>query len=171
MEEQPKSTAGQGFGIAALILGILALLIAFIPCVGLFALIPGVIAIVLAIVGLSQATSANGAKGLIITALVISIIGTMLASAWLIFFSAGGAILDELRKNPDFKEVIEEVINDIKIEIHDNIDDSLDDVFEDTETKDLEETLDALEKGDEDIPESDLQEPDTIIQNTTKIKN
>ena len=108
MEEQPKSTAGQGFGIASLILGILALLIAFIPCVGLFALIPGVVAIVLAIVGFSQANSANGQKGVIIAGLVISIIGTVLAATWLIFISTSTAILKEIGDKPEFKEIIEQ---------------------------------------------------------------
>ena len=78
MEEQ-KSTAGQGLGIAGLILGIIAFIFAFIPCFGWVALIPGFIAVALSIVALTQANKANGAKGLIIAALVVSIIGTSVA--------------------------------------------------------------------------------------------
>jgi len=144
MEEQPKTTAGQGFGIAALILGILALLIAFIPCVGLFALIPGIIAIVLAIVGLSQANSANGAKGVIIAGLVISVIGTVIAAVWLIIFSASGTLIEKLSTHPEFENVIEEVIGDISKDIDDVVDESADI----TDTEDLEDTLEELEKGE-----------------------
>ena len=111
MEEQEKTTAGQGFGIASLILGILALLIAFIPCIGFLALIPGIVAIVLAIVGLSQASQANGAKGVIIAGLVVSIIGTVVAAAWLILFSAGGLFFNEVAKEP-VKSQIENIMNE-----------------------------------------------------------
>lgn len=80
---QPARTrAGEGFGIAGLILGILALIVAFIPCIGLIALVPGVIAIILSIVALMQANQGNGAKGLIIAALVISILATCIAAIW-----------------------------------------------------------------------------------------
>ncbi len=81
--EQPvKTRAGEAFGIAALILGILALIVAFIPCVGLIALVPGIIAVVLSIVALVQANQGNGAKGLIIAALVVSILATSIAAIW-----------------------------------------------------------------------------------------
>lgn len=81
MEEQ-TSNAGQGLGIAALVLGIVALILAFIPCFGWIALIPGIIAIILAVVALSQASQARAPKGLIIAALVISILGTSVAAVW-----------------------------------------------------------------------------------------
>ncbi|HEY4787827.1 MAG TPA: DUF4190 domain-containing protein, partial [Bacteroidales bacterium] len=91
--EEKKSNAGQGLGIAGLVLGIIALLIAFIPCVGLYALLPGGIAIVLSVVAFSQAKKANAAKGLIIAALVISIIGTAIAAVWgLVFATAFSGI-------------------------------------------------------------------------------
>jgi hypothetical protein len=81
MEEQ-NTNAGQGLGIAGLILGIIALIIAFIPCIGLLALVPGAIAIVLSAIGLSQAKKANAPKGLITAALVIAIVGTSIALIW-----------------------------------------------------------------------------------------
>ena len=157
MEEQPKSTAGQGFGIASLILGILALLIAFIPCIGLFALIPGVVAIVLAIVGLSQANSANGQKGVIIAGLVISIVGTVLAATWLIFISTSDAILKELGDQPEFKQIIEEVVGDIS----DEIDEAIEESSESIDTEGMEDKLKELEKG-EAVEEIEEIEPDTL---------
>lgn len=77
-----KTRAGEALGIAALILGILALIVAFIPCIGLIALVPGIIAVILSIVALMQANQGNGAKGLIIAALVISILATCIAAIW-----------------------------------------------------------------------------------------
>ncbi len=89
MEEmKEKTNAGQGFGIAALVLGIIALLTAPIPCVGILALIPGTLGIIFAIVALVQASQGHGAKGLIITALVISVLGTSISTIWVLVISS-----------------------------------------------------------------------------------
>ena len=89
MEElKEKTNAGQGFGIAALVLGIIALITAPIPCVGILALIPGTLGIIFAIVALVQASQGHGAKGLIITALVISILGTSISTVWVLIISS-----------------------------------------------------------------------------------
>ncbi len=89
MEElKEKTNAGQGFGIAALVLGIIALITAPIPCVGILALIPGMLGIIFAIVALVQASQGQGAKGLIITALVISILGTSISTVWVLIISS-----------------------------------------------------------------------------------
>ena len=158
MDEQEKTKAGQGFGIASLILGILALLIALIPCIGFFALIPGVVAIVLAIVGLSQASKANGAKGIIIAGLVISILGTTIAAVWLLFVSAGGAFLNEIKDNPEIEGIFEEIIEDISSEIEDAK--TIEITIEGDDTEDLEKTLEDLEKGDA-LEESETEPGDT----------
>ncbi len=159
MDEQEKTTAGQGFGIASLILGIVALLIALIPCIGLFALIPGIVAIVLAIVGLSQASKANGAKGVIIAGLVISILGTTLAAVWLMFFSAGGVFLNKIKDNPEIEGIFEEIIEDISDEIKDTK--TIEVTIESGDTEDLEKTLEDLEKG-EVLEESETEPGDSV---------
>jgi len=146
MEEQEKTTAGQGFGIASLILGILALLVAFIPCIGFLALIPGIVAIVLAIVGLSQASQANGAKGVIIAGLIVSIVGTVVAATWLIIFSAGGIFFNEVAKEP-VKNQIETIMNEFnsgfKNEYGKGVEKAVDDFG-----KNMEKTLEKLEEDD-----------------------
>lgn len=163
MEEPAKSTAGQGFGIASLILGILALLIAFIPCIGIFALIPGLIAIVLAIVGLSQASSANGSKGIIISGLVISILGTTLAAAWLVFFSASGLFLEKFGNDEKIQSIIEEFVGEFENEYGKEIDEAIDET-----DKNLENTLDALEKGEDFDSLSDEEKAGKIGKATGK---
>ena len=144
MEEQ-KSTAGQGFGIAGLILGIIAFIFAFIPCFGWVALIPGIIAIALSIVALSQANKANGAKGLIIAALVVSIFGTSVAILQGFIFAG---ILSE---GPKWKNRIERVIDE-------EIGEELQDAFEDVE-EELEGALEELEENLEDVFE-DVEDTD-----------
>lgn len=101
-----KSNAGQGLGIAGLVLGIIALIIAFIPCIGLLALIPGAIAITFSAIAYNQATKGNGAKSLIIAALIISIIGTSVAAIWGLVFASIG------HKAPWIKNQIENAIEE-----------------------------------------------------------
>ena len=162
MEEPVKTTAGQGFGIASLILGILALLIAFIPCIGIFALLPGIIAIVLSIVGLSQARNSNGTTGIIIAGLVISIIGTLIAAVWILFFSASGLLLKNLdNENGKLDVVIEEFVkkfeNEYGTEIESDVkktDSDLEKTLEELEKKD---SLNTIQYGtDPDLPDSNV---------------
>ena len=85
MDEVKKTNAGQGLGIAGFVLGIIGLIVAMIPCVGLFALILSITGIVLSAVALTQSSRGNGPKGLIMAALVISILATLLAVSWNLF--------------------------------------------------------------------------------------
>ncbi len=122
--EKIRTNAGHGLGVAGLVLGILCLFMAFIPCVGVIAIGPGVVAIVLSIVGLVQASNNNGAKGINIAALIVSGIGTLIAFLW-IFVFVGIASLDEDQIENMVEDVIEEVVSgtnscntDLQDELH-----------------------------------------------------
>jgi hypothetical protein len=80
MEEVRKSNAGQGLGVAGFVIGLIALIISFIPCLGMYALVPGGLALIFSIIAYSQASSVNASRGLIISALVLSILATSIAS-------------------------------------------------------------------------------------------
>ena len=76
----PTSTTinkGKGLGIAGIVLGILAAIISFIPCLGVWAFVPGVIGIVLSAISMKQ--SGSGAKGMAIAGLICSIFACCLA--------------------------------------------------------------------------------------------
>jgi len=114
---EEKTNAGQGLGIAGFVLGLIALIISFIPCLGMYALVPGIPAIVLSAIGLSQANKGNGAKGLIIAAIVISIIGTIIAGVWGVIAitatSATESYVDALENFDDeFKNAMEDIEED-----------------------------------------------------------
>jgi len=122
--EKIKSNAGHSLGVAGLVLGILSLFLAFIPCIGIIAIGPGVIAIVLSIVGLVQANKNNGAVGINIAALVVSGLGTLIACIWL-FVIVGIASLDEDQIEDMVEDVIEDVIretNTCNSELQDELD-------------------------------------------------
>lgn len=100
--EELKSNAGQGLGIAGLVLGILAIPLGIIPCTFFLGVLFGLTGIVLSIVALVQASRLNGPKALIIVALVCSILGFSFASTWGVFLSQGTfmrEILDDIRED------------------------------------------------------------------------
>jgi ABC-type antimicrobial peptide transport system permease subunit len=115
MNEQ-NSTAGQGMGVAGLILGIIAIPLGLIPCTFLIALVFGVVGIVLSSIALSQANRYNGPKGVIIAALVCSILGFSFALTWGIALKNSSPIIKkiiyEIKKEGDFEEVFNDLGNE-----------------------------------------------------------
>jgi len=96
MEEQ-RSNAGQGLGIAGLVLGIMAIPMGIIPCTFYLGILFGIIGLVLSIVALTQAQRGYGPKGLIIAAMICSVVGFSFASVWGFFLSRdGGRIVKEI---------------------------------------------------------------------------
>jgi len=148
MEEQ-KTSAGQGLGVAGLVIGILAAILAMIPCVGWIAIIPGVIALALSLVAFSQANKGNGSKGVIIGALVVSIIAISIGLVQIVFFAAvateGGNIKNKIEK------VAKEFGDEFEDEYGKDIDEALEDVEKSIEEigEDMEETMEKLEEDDE----------------------
>ena len=148
MEEQ-KTSAGQGLGVAGLVIGILAAILAMIPCVGWIAIIPGVIALALSLVAFSQANKGNGSKGVIIGALVVSIIAISIGLVQIVFFAAvateGGNIKNKIEK------VAKEFGDEFEDEYGKDIDEALDDVEKSIEEigEDMEETMEKLEGNEE----------------------
>ncbi len=79
------SNAGQGMGIAALVLGILAVIAAFIPCFGFIAILFGTLAIIFGAVGLSQAKKENASRTMPKAGLILGIVGTGFVIIWMLF--------------------------------------------------------------------------------------
>lgn len=72
---QPAPAKGNGFGTAALVLGIIALVFSFIPVVGFIAFILGPLAVIFGIIGLTRKFAKKGTSiaGLIMGALAVII--------------------------------------------------------------------------------------------------
>jgi len=103
MEEQ-RSNAGQGLGIAGLVLGIMAIITGIIPCTFYLGILLGIMGIVLAIVALIQANRGFGRKGLIVAALVCSTVGFVFASVWVFVISNHGVrnVIEEVMREKGF---------------------------------------------------------------------
>jgi hypothetical protein len=111
--EEIKNNQGSGLAIGALITGIIAFLMAVIPCIGIIAVVPGVIAVVLGIVGLSRESNS---RGMLVGGLVIGIIALMLS------LSQGYVVSRFAHHSGSWSKDIEKAMNDIKAEIGDDID-------------------------------------------------
>lgn len=62
-------------GLVGMILGILAVILSFVPCIGVYAIFPGVVGLIFSILGMKKVK-----KGMAIAGLVCSLIGTGVAS-------------------------------------------------------------------------------------------
>jgi len=115
MQEQ-YTNAGQGLGIAGLVMGILAIPLGLIPCTFFIALVFGSMGIVLSAIALSQANRSNGPRGLIIAALVCSILGFSFAFFWGITFKKASpvikSVIQEIKKDGDLEEVLKDLGED-----------------------------------------------------------
>ncbi len=162
MDDQRSSNAGQGLGVAGFVVGLIALILSFIPCLGMYALVPGIIALIFSAVAFSQASSANAPRGLIIAALIISILGSSIAAWQLLairkattgFERIGpgmeGTIGDEIREN--IRRAIEG-IDDWEI-------DSIPADSAEFDSKGMLEELERLEGKEPEIEEEEV-EPET----------
>lgn len=109
--------AGKGLGIAGLVLGIVAVVFSFVPCLGAYAFFPGIIAIVLSAISMSQANKANAPKGLAIAGLVCSIVGTSIAAwQWYTLNKAASAIKEGIESidTAKLRQSIESIGNEMK---------------------------------------------------------
>lgn len=75
--------AGKGLGIAGMILGIVAIIVSFVPCFGWWAVVLAVVGVVLSAISLSQASKAGASKGMAIAGLICSILAIIIGSIWI----------------------------------------------------------------------------------------
>lgn len=81
-----RSNAGEGISIAAVVLGIISSIVAFIPCFDVLALIGAVLAIIFGTIGLSQAKKVNAPTTLPKIGLILGIAASLLSIMTLIIY-------------------------------------------------------------------------------------
>ena len=146
-------------GVGALVTGIIAFLLAVVPCVGIIAVIPAVIAIVLAIIGLSRPVTN---QGMLIGGLVVAVIALMISLSQTVII---GKIADKSDGwAADIENAVRDITDDIEkefgsndITIRVNKDDESVEIKASTRRDDLKNKLEELEEGpvDEDTTATD----------------
>jgi thiol:disulfide interchange protein len=118
--EGVRNNSGQNLGIAALVTGIITLVIAVIPCMGVIAFIPGIIAVILAAIGLTQAQKDDSPRGVILAGLIIAVVATLVSfSQWF----AAGKIAKNL-SDGKWTEKIENIVDEVEQNVIKDIEDA-----------------------------------------------
>lgn len=82
-------------GVAALILGIVSVIIGFIPLCGSIAFIPAIIGLILGIVDTVQKSKKGEKKGVSIAGIVLSAIAIVIISLWIFVFGVAVSSIDQ----------------------------------------------------------------------------
>jgi predicted PurR-regulated permease PerM len=107
MSETAKAF-GRTFAILGLAFGLLALLLSFVPVIGIIAAAPGVIAFIASFIAVLLARRGNAPLGLSTVALAISTLGLLIALIWgLIFYQATKKRELPEQQEPEAKEMVQ----------------------------------------------------------------
>lgn len=88
--------------LAALIIGIIAVVLGFIPFCGYFALLPAIVGLILGIVDVMKKSKAKQPKGKGIAGIVLNAVAIVVILLWTLVIAAGGAVaLDEIERIED----------------------------------------------------------------------
>jgi uncharacterized membrane protein len=123
MEETPQvPNAGQTLGIIALVLGIVAVILSFIPCAGIWVAVPmGILSIILGIIGIVQANKNNAEKGLPLTGLILGAVALVVTIVMYATIGAAASMFDSKMKDgslqKDTKKMMEGAMDTVKVEI------------------------------------------------------
>ncbi len=82
-------------GVAALVLGIISIIIALIPLCGSVAFIPALVGLILGIVDTVKKAKAGQKKGVSIAGIVLSALAIIFIFLWIFVLGAGAAIYEE----------------------------------------------------------------------------
>ena len=144
MKESTNTSAGMGLGIAGLVLGILSIPFGIMGCTFIMALIFGILGITLSAVAYSQAKQAGGPTGLIVAALIISILGT--SFALLRVTHTASDRVDTLQHWKEKLEELEDQSDEIELNFEDAFREGFEEEYGDEFEKSMEEELESLEK-------------------------
>ena len=139
MDNNTNTNAGMGLGIAGLVLGILSVPLGIMKCTFATGLVFGILGITLSAVGLTQARKANAPTGMIIAALIVSIIGTSFAFIKLTSSAAKFKIVTD-----GWRDKIE-IMDEHSEDFEEGFEEAFGEGFENEFGEDMEETLEGLE--------------------------
>lgn len=157
-----KTSAGQGLGIAGLVLGIISFPLAFIPCINVFAALVAIVGLILSAIGFSQARKLNGATGLNLAGLILSSLAVLVILLWVLVFAR------IFSREGDFRREFDRAFrHNIRKETFENIDKISRDL-----DRDLERQLQELE-ADTTMPLNALstEEFDALLKNYENLIN
>ncbi len=112
---------GQTSGTIAIVLGVISLILAFTPCIGMFALIPGVITLIFSAISLTRASNTNSSKGLAIGGFGLALVSMLIAMLWIAGLRKSGVFDNTDSRQSKLHKLLENIETNIEeLEDRDN---------------------------------------------------
>ena len=139
-----KSKAGKFLGIISFVIAIIAMLISLIPILGTFGIFISIPALILSIIALIISIKGKGKKGLIISALIISILANSI-SGWQLYYE-----MDSISEIENLNNTLNEDLNKVDTksledELNDAMNQSMDSLGGDVDQ--MKQGLDSVSKN------------------------
>lgn len=103
-----------GLSIGGLVVGIIALLLSFVPCIGMFGGILALVGLILSFIGFRSAKDAGGPTTMAIIGMVLSGLAIIIAVAWGAFIAKAGSDMAEPLNLETCDEVLVEMEKAVK---------------------------------------------------------
>jgi predicted PurR-regulated permease PerM len=107
--------AGRGLGIAGMVLGIVATVMSFIPCIGMGGIVLAVVGVILSAISLNQAGKAGAPRGMAWAGLICSILAIVICILWvMVVGSVAKQAVDaaKMMQDPVMQDSISKAIED-----------------------------------------------------------
>ena len=79
-------------GLAAMVIGIVAVIFGFIPFCGYFALLPAIVGLILGIIEVKKKSTAKQPKGMGMAGVVLNAVAIIVILLWTLVFAAGAVV-------------------------------------------------------------------------------
>jgi len=92
-------------GIASMVIGIVAAVLAFVPLCGYFAFLPAIVGLILGIIDVAMKGKAQKPKGQGITGIALNAVAIFIIALWTLVFAASAAAkhAEEMKNNPGYQ--------------------------------------------------------------------
>jgi len=104
-----------GLSIGGMIVGIISLLISFIPCIGMLGGVLGLVGLILSLIGYKSAKDSGEPTTMGIIGMVVSVLAILVAIAWGTFLAKAGKNIAEPLNVETCDEVLEEMEKSVKL--------------------------------------------------------
>lgn len=105
---------GQTSGTIAIVLGVISLILAFTPCIGMFALIPGAITLIFSAISLMRASNTNSSRGLAIGGFALALVSMLIAVLWLTGMRKSGIFDDTNSRQSKLHKLLEDIDSNLE---------------------------------------------------------
>ncbi len=82
-------------GIASLVIGIVAVVMSLIPCVGWLALLPAVVGLVLGVLEFNKKKKAEAPKGMSLAGIILNAVALVFIVVWVAVLARAGSVLEK----------------------------------------------------------------------------